>query len=290
MHPLAQQIVSLQHRLLWRRRAAAACAIAAAAIAAALVLGMADYVLRFADPGLRIMMTLVFAGAIAWAVYRWWYVPSRPSLAPLAVARRVEQRFPQLRDSLASAVEFLAQSEDDRTSGSAQLRRLVVNEAQNAVADLPVDEVVDRRPLRRAAWCLAATLLILAVCAAWDAGAVTTAFARLLAPIGSAQWPRKHYLSFRDVPTRLAAGQTFEVELVDTAGPLPDDVRIEYRVAGSSGSETTSEPMIRAGDTMTARRENVRHSFAFRAVGGDDRAMRWNRVDVVEPPRLKTLS
>jgi hypothetical protein len=103
MHPLAQKIASLQRRLLWRRRAAAACAVLATVIAAALVLGTADYVLRFADPGLRIMISMVFVGAITWAVYRWWYRPSRASLAPLAVARRVEQRFPQLRDSLASA-------------------------------------------------------------------------------------------------------------------------------------------------------------------------------------------
>jgi hypothetical protein len=290
MHPLTRKIASLQRRLLWRRRAAAACAIVAAAIAAALVLGTADFVLRLADPGLRIMMTLVFAGAIACAAYRWWYVPSRTSLASLAVARRVERRFPQLRDSLASAVEFLAQPEDDQTSGSAQLRRLVVNEAQNAVEGLPVEDVIDDRPLRRAVWCLAGALLVLAMFAAWDANSVATAFVRLVAPIGSAEWPRKHYLAFRDVPTRLAAGQTFEVELVDKAGPLPDDVRIEYRTADSSGTETTSEPLIRAGDMMIARRENVRQPFAFRAVGGDDRAMRWNQVEVVQPPRLETLS
>ncbi len=208
----------------------------------------------------------------------------------LAVARRVEQRFPQLHDSLASAVEFLGQSEDDQKAGSAQLRRLVVNEAQNAVKELPVDEVIDRGPLRRAMWCLAGAVLILAGCAAWDTDAVTTAIARLVAPIGSAEWPRKNYLAFRDVPTRLAAGQTFEVELVDTAGRMPDDVRIEYRAAGPGGMETSSESMIRAGDMMIARRENVRRSFAFRAVGGDDRAMRWNKVEVVQPLRLETLS
>ncbi|HJQ82364.1 MAG TPA: hypothetical protein VJ828_20555, partial [Lacipirellulaceae bacterium] len=89
---------------------------------------------------------------------------------------------------------------------------------------------------------------------------------------------------------RLAAGQTFEVTLIDTTGPLPDDVRIEYRSTGRSGTEHFSEPMLRAGDKMIARRENIRESFAFRAVGGDDRAMRWHPVEVVEPPRLESLS
>ena len=48
--------------------------------------------------------------------------------------------------------------------------------------------------------------------------------------------------------------------------------------------------MTRAGDMMVARRENVRQSFAFRAEGGDDDTMRWNWVEVVEPPQLESLS
>ena len=41
---------------------------------------------------------------------------------------------------------------------------------------------------------------------------------------------------------------------------------------------------------MVARRENVRQSFAFRAVGGDDHTMPWHWVEVVEPPRLEAFS
>ncbi|HEY3395222.1 MAG TPA: hypothetical protein VGK58_21150 [Lacipirellulaceae bacterium] len=259
-------------------------------IAVAFALGAADYLVRFSDRGLRIMATLALFATFIWAVYRWAYLPSRRRLAPFAVARRIEQRFPQLKDSLASAVEFLMQSEEDSTSGSAQLRRLVVVEAQNTVDDLNLDEVIDRRPLRRAASWLAAVTVLVAACAVWNAGAVTTALARLAAPLGSAEWPRKHYLTFRDVPTRLAAGQTFKVTLVDVAGPPPDDVRVEYRITGGGGTEYFSEPMVRAGDKMIARRENVRKSFAFRAVGGDDRAMQWYSVEVVEPPRLESLT
>ena len=88
----------------------------------------------------------------------------------------------------------------------------------------------------------------------------------------------------------MAAGQTFEVELIDTAGPLPDDVRIEYRVSDRASRESTNEPMTRAGEAMLARRENIRQSFAFRAVGGDDHTMPWHWVDVVEPPRLEAFS
>jgi hypothetical protein len=47
--------------------------------------------------------------------------------------------------------------------------------------------------------------------------------------------------------------------------------------------------MTRTGDVMVARRENIRHSFAFRAVGGDDHTMSWRSVEVIEPPQLESL-
>ena len=290
MHPLSQKLSSLRRQLVLRHRAAAACWTAATVLAAAIALGTADYLVRFVDPGLRIMATFALVSVALWAVYRWWYVPSRNQLASLAVARRVEAHFPQLRDMLASSMEFLEQSEDDRTAGSAQLRRLVVAEAQSAVERLPLDDVIDRRPLRRAVRWLAAPMIVLMFILAFDASAVGTAVTRLVAPLGSTQWPRTNHLAFRNVPKRMAAGQTFEVELIDTAGPLPDDVRIEYRMADRASRESTNEPMTRAGEAMLARRENVRQSFAFRAVGGDDHTMPWHWVEVVEPPRLEAFS
>jgi hypothetical protein len=290
MHPLSQKIASLRRRLVLWQRALAACRIISTVFAAALVLGGIDYWLRVADPGLRIMATLALAAAAAWAGYRWWYVPSRRRLQPLHVARRVEAHFPELDDSLASAVEFLEQSEDNRAAGSAQLRRHVVATAQTAVEGLPLERIIDRRPLRRAAAVLGAIGLVFAGCLALDARAVGTALMRLVAPLGSAEWPRQHHLAFRDAPTRLAVGQTFEVELIDMAGPLPQEVHIEYRVATGGRRELSSEPMMRSGDIMLARRENVRESFSFRATGGDDRHMPWHEVTVVAPPQLKSLT
>src|SRR4051812_25419791 len=155
MHPLSQKMATLQRQLVWRRRAVAACWIGATAIFAALIIGLVDYLVRFNDPGLRIMATAAFLAALTWAAYRYWYLPQQQRLAPLVVARRVQARFPQLHDSLASAVEFLGQSELDETAGSAQLRRLVIAKAQNNIETLPVNDVIDRGPLRKASFSLA---------------------------------------------------------------------------------------------------------------------------------------
>jgi hypothetical protein len=236
------------------------------------------------------MATGAFVAAVAWAAYRWWHLPQRQRLAPLAVARRVEARFPQLHDSLASAVEFLQQSELDETAGSAQLRRLVIAEAHNNIEGLPLADVVERRPLRKATIWLATAVAVIVLCSILDASAVRTALVRLAAPLGSTQWPRQHHLEFREVPTQLAAGQALELELTDKAGDLPDYVTIEYAVSRSSGRDISSEPMKRVGDTMVARRENVSQTFAFRAKGGDDDTMPWHLVEVKELPRLSTMS
>jgi len=290
MHPVAQKIAGLQRRITLRAYATAACASAATLLAGAIILGLADYLVRFRDPGLRIIATSAFVAIALYAAYRWWYRSGRKRLAPLAVARKIESYFPQLNDSLASAVEFLEQSEDDETAGSAQLRRMVVAEAESSTTGLPLDEAIDRRPLRRATAWLVAVCLVLGAWLAWDASAVRIAVARLVMPLGGAQWPRQHRLEFRDPPTRLAAGQSFEAELIDKNGNLPDEVRIVYRTRGGSRSETRSESMARVGDVMIARRDNVREPFAFRATGGDDDMMSWHKVDVIEPPRLKSLA
>src|SRR5262245_57053646 len=210
MHPLSQKIAALQRQILRRERVTAACWVLATAIAAALVLGLADYVFHFKDTGLRIMTTTAFALAIAWSTYRAWYLPERNRLQTLDVARRVEDHFPQLQDSLASAIEFLGQDEHDQLAGSAQLRRLVVAEAQNTVESLPLEEVVQRQPLRRPAGALAAAVAAAALCIVVNPTTSRIAFARLLVPLGGTHWPRQNHLEFRKIPTRLAAGQSFE--------------------------------------------------------------------------------
>ena len=41
---------------------------------------------------------------------------------------------------------------------------------------------------------------------------------------------------------------------------------------------------------MVARKDNVTRPFWYRAEGGDDTSMDWIRLEVLEPPRLESLS
>ncbi|HEY2148595.1 MAG TPA: hypothetical protein VGH32_11695, partial [Pirellulales bacterium] len=97
-------------------------------------------------------------------------------------------------------------------------------------------------------------------------------------------------LAFTRRIERLAQGQPFEVELIDRNRNMPEEVRIEYRYAAESGGERIErEPMRPIGDVMTARKDRVVQSFEYRADGGDDHKMPWTHVDVVEPPRIRSL-
>jgi hypothetical protein len=290
MHPLAAKIADLQRRLVWRERAVAVCAILAAAVATAIALGLLDYLLRISDRGVRVILTVTLLATTAYSFYRWWYVPRRHrQLGQLAVARRLEAHFPQLGDRVASALDFLGQPEDDASAGSAELRRAVVISADHELSQLPLDSLIDRRPLKRAATYAAIAFAIVALCGLLAGNSVRTAAVRLLAPLGTTEWPRTNHLEIRQTPRRLAVGQSFDAELTDAGGSLPDDVQIQYRTTSGGRSEIQSEPMNRVGDTFIARRDDVRQSFEFRAEGGDDHSMPWTKVEVVEPPRLASL-
>ena len=259
-------------------------------LAVALALGAADFVIRFQDHGIRLMCSLAVVATLLWSVYRYWFAGLGQSLGDVQIAQRIERRFPALRDRLTSTVQFLRQSETDAQAGSAVLRRALIVETSSAADSLDFSQVFERRPTRRAllgAGMIGMVALLIAVIAPQSA---QIGLARLARPFGSDAWPRFYSVAFRETPTRLAVGQTFEVELIDGAGHrVPEQVRLRYRFENGRGDvEEEVEPMHRLNGAMVARRENVTRPFSYRAEGGDDQTD-WIRLEVVEPPRLNSL-
>ena len=91
-----------------------------------IVFGWLDYLVRFEDRGLRIMASLAFLAAVGWTAYRHFYLPRQKPLGDADLAMKIERRFPNLEDRLASSVDFLGQEENDPTAGSPVLRRAVI--------------------------------------------------------------------------------------------------------------------------------------------------------------------
>lgn len=289
MHPLQQRVSEV--RRWWNRRALVevCCWVLAAGVAIVLAMGLVDYFLRVTDRGLRVLLSAALVLAIGAAVVRlvrWW---RGQSWNEMGAAQALQRAFPQLGDRLASSLEFLKQEEDDPTAGSAPLRRAVVSEATSELETLPADKVAERSGTKRAVAAAAAVLLVAVGIAVAAPDASRIAAQRLFGPWNNVEWPRENDLVFVDPPSLLARGDSFEVSLVDERGGLPTDVAIEYRYHVDGRRRTEQTWMQRVGNTMVARRENIRRSFEYRAFGGDHHTMPWTAVEVVDRPALEQL-
>ncbi|MBI2824870.1 MAG: hypothetical protein HYX69_09305 [Planctomycetia bacterium] len=291
-HPLTQQLERLRRRARgFVIREATARAVLVVVLTAAL-LALADYLVHIQDRGLRAILTLAALAACAVGVRRVARAIRGSRYRPVQVAQCVERLHPGLRGSLASAIEFLQEREDDPRAGSPDLRRAVVALATAEVERLDLASTIDARPARRAMLLAGAVVAMVALLALFDLAAARTAIVRLANPLNDAEWPRANRLVIAQPVERLPLGQTFEVRVVDAAGaPLPDDVAMHYRFADPDGGTTEEvEPMQLVNGMLLARRERVERPFEYRAAGGDDHAMPWTHLEVVEPPELRDAS
>ena len=105
-HPLTQKIVALRRRV---RRLAAVYALSVAVVAwlgAVFAIGAADYWLRFEDRGLRLFASLAALSVAGWSLWRLARSVAAARLGDGELARRVERRFPALRDRLLARSSF----------------------------------------------------------------------------------------------------------------------------------------------------------------------------------------
>ncbi|REK31464.1 MAG: hypothetical protein DWQ42_00625 [Planctomycetota bacterium] len=260
--------------------------VALLAITTALVL--LDQYLRIEHPLGRLFFSACWVAGWIWALrhFLWSWFTHRAD--DVAIAQRIQERFPELEDRLATAVEFLAQNEDDSRAGSPALRRAVVVQASSQLEDLDTDSVLDRRPTWRALWTACGALGVALILGLIFSASTSIGVARLAAPWSENAWPRRHVLELEDPPQRLAEGSDFEVEVTDRNEVLPEVVRIQYRFADDS-SRISEEEMNISGNKAIATRVNVRRGFAYRVTGGDDDTMPWQEVQVLKPPRVESV-
>jgi hypothetical protein len=290
LHPLQQQIAALRSRIRRWMVLYALSWIVSGVLATTLVLGLADYLFRFQDPGLRLMASLGVLAVLGWTVYRFLYRGLTVRLGEVELARRLQRHFPELRGSLASAVQFLRQSDDDPAAGSPAMRRAVIHQTTFVAQRLDFLNVLQLCPVRWAAMMAGAWALAMGIAIGLDPLGSRTALARLVNPLGDVPWPQVHHLSIRSPVERVARGETFRVAVVNAPGvPLPSEVHILYRFENPEGPSVERRKMDLVGGMMVAQRENVSRPFSFRVEGGDDRSMPWQPVEIVDRPAIRSL-
>ncbi len=263
----------------------------ATAVGFALLLVLVDWLGRFSDPGLRWLFTgTVIVATVAAAVRSWRRLTPRDATR-LGVAQRLQAIRPELGSKLASAVEFASSDAEDRSAGSAELRRAVVIDAATGMNELPFDTVVDKTPLRRATRYTLAAIAGVALLGLTNASALGTGLYRLAMPWAEAPWPRRVVLKVVDPPATLARGGLFEAAAINERGDIPADTRVEYRFASDEQRAARDEslPAKLVGDQAIASRDEVQRPFAYRFVGGDDHTMPWRELAVLDPPTASDL-
>lgn len=290
-HPLQEHIASIRRRARTLLLAHGVARLLAMVVGLIIVAGLIDFGLRLNDRGLRIMLTLCVLAVAAWATWRFLMQSILVRFSDTEIAFRIQHRFPQLGDRLASAIEFLKQSPGDSHAGSVELRRAVIAKTTAEIEDLELSTSLEPRPLWRS---VAATALVCAlgiVFLVMDPVASRLALTRLTMPWANVRWPQENHLMFRQRVDQVAFGDPLDFEVIDVQGAeLPEQVSIEFRYEGEPPTDLPlSADMQFVGDMMVYRQDAVTREFAYRAVGGDDDAMPWIQLHVVEAPEIEKL-
>jgi len=288
LHPLQEWIGTLRRKVRGLAMLYGGAWVVAILLALYLAVALADYLIRFEDRGLRVLVWALSLGAVAAAV--WWFVARalRARLTDLDLARRLERRFPQLRDRLASTLQFLSEPEDSPLAGSADLRRAVVNQVAAEVEPLRGTDVLETKPVWIAASVAAVLVAVVAILALVRPELASIAAMRQINPWSDTAWPQQHHLVLR-APQRVARGADLTVEIADRdGGPLPEQVLMHLEFDGQGAQVVEVRPQ---NEVHPFQLPAINESVTLWVEGGDDRSMRREpvRIEVVDTPELAQL-
>ena len=285
----ARQVETIARRLRRRLMLRALSWIMLAMVSVSFSLGGLDYFLRFHERGLRFLATGTLIATMLWCFFR----IARPVLAisidKVALAHWLEKFQQGTSVSLAAAYDLLCLPQDDVRWGSRELRHMAIEEAERHWK-VPHWQEVQTRSIGLWPGYLAACLLIVIIAFVLTYPVVAgTAIIRLLNPWSNLAYPQKTHLVVTYYPERLSRGDAFVLRVGEESGQLPSDVRVLVRHLDGETHTTTSQPMKKVGHQFLFRQENVRTTFEFQVIGGDDRSQPWRHVEVVDPPVVRAI-
>jgi len=253
-------------------------AVAWAALVGAAVLGAAGLAARLLAPPPGVLAALAAAGLVVVATIVAWRVRlllRRPG--DDRVARFVEERCPELQDTLASAASCLG------AGRAGDLGALVVAEAARRVAGLDADRIVARRDLARGAAAAVAALACLAAVGALFRGPIGEVFqyARL------ALFPPELVFEVTPGDVRIRQGDT--VTLRATVRGLPEGLGLrDASVRLESPSGAIERDVRPAGRRLEITIERAAESFSYRFAAGGAVSPAY-RVTVAPRPRVAKI-
>lgn len=272
-----------------------------------LLIGTVDWLVHIDDPGIRLLLGLGLLGLLATVLWRLLIAPLRRQLTDVDIALRLENRFPVLQDRFASTIQFLDDNGREY-SGSAALQQHVVQETLRMSRELPLEDIVETRPVQRAAWTAVGVCVLTAIVVLLSPLEAMTALQRMITPFADRPWPRTTELVLLDTdfeplpaptatgPQQKAQGDTLKLFVENTRGDLPETLAMQYRFGDQP--EIITEPARRANlrdaeeqarSVGVVQLQLTKGPLYYRAIGGDDDRMPWRKLDVVPPPIVEQL-
>jgi hypothetical protein len=271
-----RELLALLHRVRARWRVSVALrAWSKAASVAALVLSGAlllDRVIDPAAPGLIALWSLALVGSAACAGRLLTPVFRRP--ADHRVARYVEERCPEMEDTLATAVAHARGGHDSPMAAA------VAADAVRRVRALDLNRVIGGDLLRRAAAIAGAATLFVVATAVLSIGPVSRAVQAFTA------YAFPHGVSLQVAPgnVRMRAGSSLQIVARLPGGR--DVIVPALRVHDGSGWRTTA--MEPASGGFTASFDDVQRGFAYEVTAAGATSARYN-VSVLHPPHVERI-
>jgi hypothetical protein len=260
-----------------------------------LTLGLAD-ALWHLPAGLRALGLVMTLLATTWTFRRQWWTAWQTRTDPLAVALTLEERYPQLQDTLASAVTFLQRLNPDRLESPQQFSTAVIRAARRWYERTDLQSWIPTGAAWRATWYALIVLAVASVVTLVDSQRAVVALLRFIEPYGAHPWPPRTRIEIIEpqvLPTRLARGESWTLVFV-VQGLLPEQAEIEIRLAtGEQWRESyplTTDPVRGNAAPVSVHWPGQRfsQSYQFR-IRANDHITPWQSVTVVPPPQFLSL-
>jgi hypothetical protein len=279
-HTFTNRLDDFRRNIRRRLVAYGVLAVASGGVAAFVTVIFLDWALGL-PPLLRLVGGLLFLLGFIGASYFWIVKPLRARVTVEELAWRLEQRFPELRDQLLSAVEFTKQSAEPST-----MSNYTIAQAEQAVEHLPLQVALTNRPiLARALGCGAAACLLL-VMFAMIPGWIQVGTARYSSPWGQAQWPKTVAIVPVTQDIAVPVGESAQVIMRVEHGLTPKLRPVVHlrRVSGHVESLALQQQADgRFVTTIDAITEDMHYWFE---AGDDDTSQRMGRLLMVRRPQV----
>ncbi|QDT92897.1 coiled-coil domain-containing protein [Gimesia algae] len=274
---------------------------------AALIISL-DWMLDISDPASRLLLGLAAGSTVIWILWKHLIVPLKTPLTDLDLALKIERRYPILRDSFSSSIQFDHQS-NTQFAGSTQMRQAVIEDAFQRASQINFLELIDTHPLRKIMFSATFLCLLTAFLTLLHPQEVILGLHRLILPFSAPDWPQRVELQILDEdlvpietgpnnPYQVVEGQTFQFFVENRNGTPPEDLRIEYqtRQKQQAAGKIYSDPLriVSVPDASGVAHELGTGSLVvsnkllkLRAVGGDDKHMPWLNIVSVPPTMIQ---